>query len=426
MTLENLHTAFLKSTGVSTDSRKIEKDQIFFALKGDNFNGNQYAQKAIDQGAKLVVIDDENYKTDKTFLVDDVLQCLQNLARFHRRYLNLVIIAITGSNGKTTTKNLIKEVLSQKFEVKATKGNLNNHIGVPLTLLSFNMTHEIGIVEMGANHQGEIKALCEIAEPNYGYITNFGKAHLEGFGGIEGIIKGKSELYEYLISVNKKIFINADDPIQVAKTQKAKVYTIGEDTLSDCRVKLVEANPNVNIDFCGKKINSQLLGAYNFKNISIAIGFGIYFGIKFNAIKKAIENYKPENMRSQIIDKENFRILLDAYNANPTSMNAAINAFINIDSKHHSVILGDMFEIGETKNEEHQKIIDFVLNQNFQNIILVGKTFYELAKNNSKIKAYPNTSEVIESLDEFDFDHNIILVKGSRGMQLETLVDELS
>lgn len=193
-------------------------------------------------------------KQIKLFLVEDVLECLQNLARFHRRYLDLVIIAITGSNGKTTTKNLINEVLSQKFKVKATEGNLNNHIGVPLTLLSFNTTHEIGIVEMGANHQGEIKALCEIAEPNYGYITNFGKAHLEGFGGIEGIIKGKSELYEYLISVNKKIFINADDPIQVAKTQKAKVYTIGEDTLSDCRVKLVEANPNVNIDFCGKKL----------------------------------------------------------------------------------------------------------------------------------------------------------------------------
>ncbi|MGO2101644.1 MAG: UDP-N-acetylmuramoyl-tripeptide--D-alanyl-D-alanine ligase [Psychroflexus halocasei] len=425
MTLENLHTAFLKSTGVSTDSRKIEKDQIFFALKGDNFNGNQYAQKAIDQGAKLVVIDDENYKTDKTFLVEDVLECLQNLARFHRRYLDLVIIAITGSNGKTTTKNLINEVLSQKFKVKATEGNLNNHIGVPLTLLSFNTTHEIGIVEMGANHQGEIKALCEIAEPNYGYITNFGKAHLEGFGGIEGIIKGKSELYEYLISVNKKIFINADDPIQVAKTQKAKVYTIGEDTLSDCRVKLVEANPNVNIDFCGKKINSQLLGAYNFKNISIAIGFGIYFGVEFKAIKKAVESYKPENMRSQIIIKNDIKILLDAYNANPTSMEAAISALQKVKSVHHSVILGDMFEIGKTKNEEHQKVIDLVLDQNFQNIILVGETFYELANNKKDINAYQNANEVIENLNQFDFDKNVILIKGSRGMQLETLVDAL-
>ncbi|MGO3689031.1 MAG: UDP-N-acetylmuramoyl-tripeptide--D-alanyl-D-alanine ligase [Psychroflexus halocasei] len=425
MTLENLHTAFLKSTGVSTDSRKIEKDQIFFALKGDNFNGNQYAQKAIDQGAKLVVIDDENYKTDKTFLVEDVLECLQNLARFHRRYLDLVIIAITGSNGKTTTKNLINEVLSQKFKVKATEGNLNNHIGVPLTLLSFNTTHEIGIVEMGANHQGEIKALCEIAEPNYGYITNFGKAHLEGFGGIEGIIKGKSELYEYLISVNKKIFINADDPIQVAKTQKAKVYTIGEDTLSDCRVKLVEANPNVNIDFCGKKINSQLLGAYNFKNISIAIGFGIYFGVEFKAIKKAVESYKPENMRSQIIIKNDIKILLDAYNANPTSMEAAISALQKVKSAHHSVILGDMFEIGKTKNEEHQKVIDLVLDQNFQNIILVGETFYQLASDLKNINAYQNVNELIKNLNQFDFDQNIILIKGSRGMQLETLVDAL-
>lgn len=425
MTLENLHTAFLKSTGVSTDSRKIEKDQIFFALKGDNFDGNQYAQKAIDQGAKLVVIDDENYKTDKTFLVDDVLQCLQNLARFHRRYLGLVIIAITGSNGKTTTKNLINEVLSQKFKVKATKGNLNNHIGVPLTLLSFNTTHEIGIVEMGANHQGEIKELCNISEPSYGYITNFGKAHLEGFGGLEGVIKGKSELYDYLIKVNKKIFINNDDPIQVDKTQNAKVYTVGEDALSDCRVKLIDANPNVKLDFCGKQVSSDLLGTYNFKNISIAIGFGIYFGVEFKAIKKAIESYKPENMRSQIIEKENFNILLDAYNANPTSMDVAMNAFIKIDSKHHSVILGDMFEIGETKNEEHQKIIDFVINQDFQNIILVGKTFYELANDIKSVKAYRNVNEVIENLNQFDFDQNIILIKGSRGMQLETLVDAL-
>lgn len=424
MTLENLHTAFLKSTGISTDSRKIKESQIFFALKGEHFNGNKYAEKALEEGAKLVVIDDKEYKTDKTVLVDDVLGCLQELARYHRRYLDLTIIAITGSNGKTTTKNLIKEVLSQKFKLKATEGNLNNHIGVPLTLLSFNTNHEIGIVEMGANHQGEIRDLCKIAEPNYGYITNFGKSHLEGFGGIKGVIKGKTELYDYLIKHNRKIFINADDPIQVEKTKDAKVYSIGKELLSDCQVKLLDAKPTVSVCFNNQKIESQLLGAYNFKNISAAVGFGIYFSVDIESIKKAIKNYTPQNMRSQIIKKDKFQILLDAYNANPTSMKAAINALKDITTPKHSVILGDMFEIGDTKEIEHQNIIDYLQSKNLQHIILVGETFYQLSHQLKNIAAYQTTEEVKKKLSQFDFKEHTILIKGSRGMHLETLIDE--
>lgn len=423
MTLEELHITFLKSSGVSTDSRCIKENQIFFALKGEHFDGNQYAEKAINQGAKLVVIDDKKYKTEKTLVVDDVLKCLQDLACFHRHYLDLTIIAITGSNGKTTTKNLIKEVLSRQFKVKATEGNLNNHIGVPLTLLSLNSSHEIGIVEMGANHQSEIKALCEIAEPSYGYITNFGKSHLEGFGGIQGVIKGKSELYDYLMRKNRKIFINADDAKQVEITKEAKTYRIGEDALADCRVKLINADPYVEVSFNGKHIQSQLIGAFNFKNISVAIGFGVYFSVQSLEIIAAIEGYSPQNMRSQIIKKNNFKILLDAYNANPTSMEAAILALDQMKAKKHGLILGDMFEVGNTSAKEHQKIIDLILSKNFDQLILVGETFYELAQHNQKIKAFRTTKDLTSQLNTFDFKDHTILIKGSRGMQLETLVD---
>lgn len=425
MTLEELHITFLKSSGVSTDSRNIKENQIFFALKGTHFDGNKYAQKAIDQGAKLVIIDDKKHKNEKTLIVDDVLKCLQDLAHYHRYYLDLTIIAITGSNGKTTTKNLIKEVLSRQFEVKATEGNLNNHIGVPLTLLSFNSSHEIGIVEMGANHQGEIKALCKIAEPSYGYITNFGKSHLEGFGGIEGVIKGKSELYDYLMRKNRKIFINADDAKQVDITKEAKTYRIGKESLADCRVKFIKADPYVEVSFNGKHIQSRLLGAFNFKNISVAIGFGVYFSVQSLEIIEAIEAYSPQNMRSQIIEKDNFKILLDAYNANPTSMEAAILALDQIKAERYGVILGDMFEVGNTSEKEHQKIIDLILSKKFEQLILVGEAFYELAQNNQKIKAFRTTKDLISKLTAFDFKDHTILIKGSRGMQLETLVDAL-
>lgn len=425
MTLEELHITFLNSSGVSTDSRNIKENQIFFALKGELFDGNQYAQKAIDQGAKLVIIDDKNYQNEKTLVVDDVLKYLQDLAHFHRHYLNLTIIAITGSNGKTTTKNLIKEALSRQFRVKATEGNLNNHIGVPLTLLSFNSSLEIGIVEMGANHQGEIKALCKIADPSYGYITNFGKSHLEGFGGIEGVIKGKSELYDYLMRKNRKIFINADDPKQVEITKNAKTYRIGEGALADCRVKYINADPYIEVSFNGKQIQSQLLGSFNFKNISAAIGFGVYFSVQSLEIMEAIEGYSPQNMRSQIIEKDNFKILLDAYNANPTSMEAAILALDQMKAKEYGVILGDMFEVGNTSEKEHKKIIDLILSKNFDQLILVGEAFYELAQNNQKIKAFRTTKDLITQIDTFNFKDHTILIKGSRGMQLETLVDAL-
>ena len=292
MKIEDLHTLFLECNSVCTDTRKIAKGDMFFALKGDNFNGNSYAEKALKSGAKYAIVDEEAYNTSpKTILVMDVLKTLQELSSHHRSYLNIPIISLTGSNGKTTTKELINAVLSQKFETTATIGNLNNHIGVPLTLLSMTNQTELGIVEMGANHQKEIEFLCKIAKPDYGYITNFGKAHLEGFGSVEGVIKGKSEMYNYLISKNKTVFINANDPIQVKNTSKANRFSFGTNTNTDVLIDFIKAQPFVKCLFNNLNIQSQLIGDYNFTNISAAIAIGNFFKVKDIDIKKGIEIY---------------------------------------------------------------------------------------------------------------------------------------
>ena len=280
-------------------------------------------------------------------LVKDSLQTLQELANYHRNQLGLPIIALTGSNGKTTTKELINSVLSMKYNTKATVGNLNNHIGVPLTLLSFNENTDIGIVEMGANHQKEIEMLCEISQPDYGYITNFGKAHLDGFGGFEGVIKGKSELYSYLRKNKKTVFINNDDPLQVEKGANIESFTFGLKNKSNINIKSVEANPMVKISFNEEEINSHLIGIYNANNINAAITIGKFFNVSDNDIKQAIENYQPNNNRSQLIEKNSNKIILDAYNANPSSMQAAITNFLQLDSDNKIAILGDMFELGK-------------------------------------------------------------------------------
>lgn len=420
--LEKIYSLYTKTFSVSTDTRNIEKDSLFFALKGASFNGNKFAQQALEKGAMAAIVDEAGYVTsEKMILVDNVLETLQDLARYHRRKLGLPIVSLTGSNGKTTTKELITRVLSKKFNTQATRGNLNNHIGVPLTLLSILPNHQIGVVEMGANHQKEIEMLCDIAEPDYGYITNFGKAHLEGFGGVEGVVKGKTELYQYLKKEKKKVFINSDDFIQVEKSQGIESFSFGKEK-ADVLIKNIEnTNPFVSVFYDGLEINTHLIGAYNFTNIASAITIGVYFGIEREKIREAIEEYIPENNRSQLIEKDGKQILLDAYNANPSSVREALENFSKLQGKK-TVILGDMFELGKYAKEEHQKIVDLALEKQLDQVILVGEDFYET---HNEATRFRSTEAFIEYLKEEGKVNEKILIKGSRGMKLETIVEFL-
>ena len=418
MKIKDIYTLYSKHFLVDTDTRNIRKNTIFFALKGSNFNGNEFAEKALNLGAIYSIVDDKKHQTSTNIiLVDDVLKTLQQLANYHRKQLNIPIIGLTGSNGKTTTKELINAVLTEKYRTTATKGNLNNHIGVPLTLLSMTPKTEIGIVEMGANHLKEIEFLCSITEPDFGYITNFGKAHLEGFGSLEGVIEGKSELYNYLQTNNKIAFVNPDDAIQVEKTKKIK--TISFDTED---VKFIEANPFVRLSFSDTQIQSHLIGKYNYTNILAAITIGHYFKVSSENIKEAIETYIPTNNRSQIIETDN-KIILDAYNANPTSMKAALENFAILEATDKTVILGDMFELGKDSCKEHQAIADLSTELNFENTFLVGENFYQTKTKKHQFKSY-------DDLERYIINHPIknhsILIKGSRGMRLERILTSFS
>ena len=422
MKIEQLHSLFLECGSVSTDTRKIKNNDMFFALKGENFNGNTYAKKALEAGARYSIIDEVEYKTsDKTILVDNVLETLQALATFHRFSLKIPILALTGSNGKTTTKELINSVLSKNFKTTATVGNLNNHIGVPLTLLSMNQNTEIGIVEMGANHQKEIEFLCNIAKPDFGYITNFGKAHLEGFGSVEGVIKGKSEMYDFLIANNKTIFVNSNDSIQVDKTESATRFTFGNNN-SDANIRFKDAQPFVISLFKAEEIKSQLIGDYNFNNIAAAIAIGQYFKVAITDIKKAIEGYTPTNNRSQIIEKDSNKIILDAYNANPTSMHAAL---LNFEKQKGNkiAVLGDMFELGTEAVIEHKNIADLAVSLNIEHIILVGENFYSTDIKSDRLKKYRSFADLEAAFHISKVEDSIILIKGSRGMALERLLN---
>lgn len=424
MTLEQLHAIFLSHPTVCTDTRKITKNCLFFALKGPNFNGNEFAKQALEQGAAYAIVDESQHKTsDKCLLVKDVLQTLQNLATFHRNYFSARIISLTGSNGKTTTKELIHAVLSKKYKTVATKGNLNNHIGVPLTLLSIKADTELAIVEMGANHKEEISFLCNIAQPDFGYITNFGKAHLEGFGGIEGVIQGKSELYQYLIANGKHVFLNADDPIQVEKLA-SYIKKIGFTTNNPeyFNIKLLHTNPFVVIEVENTTISTQLIGSYNFPNCCSAITIGKYFNVPLEEIKTALESYVPANNRSQIIEKNGFKIILDAYNANPTSMKAALDNFKSMPGTEKTLILGDMFELGPEAKEEHQHISDLVLDHGFSQVYLVGENFFHTASNFKKMESF---SHLQEYLSKNPLQKGTLLIKGSRGMALERVLELL-
>jgi UDP-N-acetylmuramoyl-tripeptide--D-alanyl-D-alanine ligase len=427
MKIEKLHQLFLKFNVVSTDTRSISNGALFFALKGDNFNGNDFAKKALDSGASYCIIDEQQSQSNARFiLVPDVLITLQELANFHRKYLNIPIIAITGSNGKTTTKEMINSVLGQRYKTHATQGNYNNHIGVPLTLLQMDTSVDIGIVEMGANHIGEIANLCQISAPNYGYITNFGKAHLEGFGSAAGVVKGKCELYDYLKSNKGVVFINGDDKKQVQQIGDYKSVNIfSKDNSSNIQVSMTSQTPFISFESQGCTMESQLVGIYNFSNAAAAIAMGCFFEVSLENIKKGIESYTPNNNRSQIIQKGSNTIILDAYNANPSSMEVALDNFNSMKSPLKIVILGDMFELGIHSKSEHQAVIDEVNSLNFSSVYYVGSHFFELASDLSKANFFKTTESFRNQLQSLVFKDALILIKGSRAMALESLLDSL-
>lgn len=427
-TTEQLHQLFLKYPVVSTDSRKIEPQSLFFALKGSSFDGNKFALDALKKGAAYSIVDDHSLPKDENFiLVDDVLLALQELASYHRKQLNIPVIGITGSNGKTTTKELIVAVLQKRYHVTYTQGNFNNHIGVPLTLLNMSKQTEIAVVEMGANHPGEIAALCHIADPDLGIITNIGKAHLEGFGSFEGVIKTKSELYDYLRGKTGACFINEDNQLLVKQAKDLKKYTYGTSDKAQLRGELQESIYYITVKALFPKgwlyLKSKLIGNYNFENILAAARIGQHFDVEPLDIQQAIESYTPSNNRSQLIIKGSNKIIMDAYNANPTSMLASLKNFEKIAHPGKMVILGDMFELGDQSQEEHQKIADLLRQMSIKYVFLVGEEFSK-TMTDAKTQKFDNVELLYDYLyQKKSLENAIILIKGSRGIKLERALD---
>jgi len=424
----NIAELYAKHPKIITDSRKACADSIFFALKGESFDGNDFAAQALEAGCNYAVVDrPEVISDDRYILVNDVLNSLQDLARERRKQLNIPAIAITGSNGKTTTKELIKCVLEAKYEVYATSGNLNNHIGVPLTILEIPQTAQIAIIEMGANHVGEIKLLCDIARPTCGLITNIGKAHLEGFGGFEGVKRAKKELYDYLNETGATIFYNEENPILSAMLENANAKTIGYK--SKCCGKLISASPYLNMELYigeGKyQVSTRMAGSYNCENLLAAACMGVHFNVPAELIVSAIEAYTPQNTRSQVLCTANNQLLLDYYNANPTSMSESLNNFFGQIEGSKMVILGDMFELGEETPKEHAAIVDLLLAQHDAICVVVGKHFYEAAKNTPRILSFEEMNDLKKWLADNPPKDLFILLKGSRGMKMEQLLEYL-
>ncbi|MEI8271166.1 MAG: UDP-N-acetylmuramoyl-tripeptide--D-alanyl-D-alanine ligase [Paludibacter sp.] len=431
-----LYPIFQKHPLICTDSRNCPSGSIFFALKGDNFNANAFAATALEKGCAYAVVDEIEYALDERFiLVDDVLKSLQDLAHYHRQQLGTTIIGITGTNGKTTSKELIASVLSEKFRILFTQGNLNNHIGVPLTLLLLKPEHELAVIEMGANHPGEIKLLSEIACPDYGIITNVGKAHLEGFGSFEGVMKTKAELYDFIAASGKQIFINADNDYLLEMAQKSGILK------SDKIIKYSQKGDSADIKVSGQILNcspflemtcktdsqpfeikTQLIGSYNAENVLGALAIGQHFGLSDVQIKNGLEKYRPKNNRSQLTVTDRNKLVVDAYNANPTSMTAAILNFAQMEIPNKTLILGDMLELGEYSEIEHQNVVDLLQQNKFSSVLLVGKEF---SKTKSNFSCFENVEALMEDIEKNAIVDQIVLIKGSRGIRLEKVLLKL-
>jgi UDP-N-acetylmuramoyl-tripeptide--D-alanyl-D-alanine ligase len=436
LSIAHLYYLFLKSSGVATDTRRISQDSIFFALRGDNFNANEFALQALEKGAGYAVIDEEKYNTDeRCLLVNDVLYTLQKLANFHRNHLSVPIVGLTGSNGKTTNKELISSILSKKYNCYATEGNLNNHIGVPLSLLEINDDHEVAVIEMGANHQGEIRLLSGISEPTHGFITNIGKAHLEGFGGIAGVRKGKGELFDFLSESGGTVFVNENDEVlRDMHAERSFKETILYGKSGEC-LEMVEESPVIQLKAGGSSPNQKLIptaigthlsGKYNFENMQTAFALGRYFGVSTEDCLIAISEYNPDNNRSQIIEKGTNTLYMDAYNANPSSMEASIQNFINLETdKQKIVILGDMFELGEATEAEHGALGELVKKGGFSTVVLFGTHISAALKHLSQAYYFNEKFSLHLWLNDKKFTDSVVLIKGSRGVKLESVVDFL-
>ncbi len=422
--IATLYSIFQNSSGVTTDSRNIKPGNIFWALKGENFDGNTFAIQAIQQGASAAIVDNPAISGENIYHVDDTLKALQSLATYHRKKFFIPLIGITGSNGKTTTKELINIVLQKKYFVLATIGNLNNHIGVPLTLLRLNTKHQVAIIEMGANHKDEIAELCEIALPTHGIITNIGKAHIGEFGGYENIIYAKTRLYNFIAKNRGTLFVNKDDKLLSQKAQEypAEIIYFGTDANVDYPFELLSAEPYVTFSYRNTTmVESKLIGGYNFSNIMAAFAIGQYFGVDTIDGKNAIEQYLPQNNRSQIIDVGTNTIIMDAYNANPTSMSAALVTLSRMDFKNKVAILGDMFELGVYSDEEHTAIVQQARDSNIQTIVLVGTYFGKV--NHEGCIHFDNYQQAKYWYQNQKFEQTAVLVKGSRSMKLEKILE---
>lgn len=427
MEIAELYKCFMECGKVTTDSRNCPEGSMFIALKGETFNGNVFAAQALKQGCRYAVIDESEYAGEGTILVDNCLQALQQLANYHRRQLKTPVIGITGTNGKTTTKELISTVLSRKFNTLYTEGNFNNHIGVPLTLLRLTKEHEMAVVEMGANHPGEIKTLVHIAEPDYGIITNVGKAHLQGFGSFEGVIRTKGELYDFLRAKGgATIFIQNENPYLngiaegltcVRYGQTAGLYVSGE---------LISCSPFLSFRWTAEgvshEVNTHLIGSYNLDNMLAAAAIGRYFGVSDDDISSALASYLPHNNRSQLKETADNKLIVDAYNANPTSMMAALKNFRQVEAPHKMVILGDMKELGEASREEHQKVVDYLKECGFDRVVLVGPEF---AAATHSYQTFQHVDEVLADIRIHKPQGYYILIKGSNSMKLSQLPESL-
>lgn len=407
---------------IFTDTRKVVEGGLFFALKGDNFNGNKYAQQALEAGAKYAIVDEAEYAGDNIILVKNTLKCLQDLANYQRKQFDIPFIGITGSNGKTTTKELIAAVLNQKYNALVTEGNLNNHLGVPFTLLRLRKEHEIAVIEMGANKPGDIEELCEIAEPTHGLITNIGKAHIEGFGSYEGVIKTKTELYDAIEAVQGTVFINADDHVLLKNAPATDLISYG--SKGQVKSEITSLNPYLNFkwkagDYASPVLKTNMVGSYNLPNYTAAVCIGLFFDVEPEQINQALIDYQPTNNRSQITEVNSCTLIVDCYNANPTSMLGALTNFAEMEGSNKLAIIGDMKELGHISEEEHEAIVDWINDHNIE-AVLIGDEFSKVAKDHLTFK----------NVDEFMKDpkghssvkDHLILLKGSRSIQLEKLI----